>query len=135
MNNNAESAPVSPAAPAVRAGEWVQIHSVVLPAGRRAAQVPPETQAVPLEMWVKGFLTAPARLGEAATVTTLAGRQVTGRLVAVNPAYGHDFAGPVPELLKIGPEVRAILAAAKGQGGPGSGPAPSDQGPEGGEAR
>lgn len=94
-----------------RRGDWVQVHCVVLAAGERAPQVPPETQAVPLEMWVKGFLaTDSGSVGDHVPVLTLAGRQEQGRLVAILPAYGHDFGEPVPELLGIGRELRAILA-------------------------
>lgn len=94
-----------------RRGDWVQIHRIVLAAGERAPQVPPDTQARPLEMWVKGHLAVEsAALGDQVQVTTLAGRREEGRLVAVLPAYGHDFGEPVPELLGIGRELRAILA-------------------------
>ena len=47
-------------------GAWVEIHRCVLQAGERAPQVPEDTQRVPLEMRVKGFLVAPAAPGEAA---------------------------------------------------------------------
>jgi hypothetical protein len=93
-----------------RPGDWVQVYRIVLPAGERAPTVPPETQAVPLEMRVKGFLTSgPMSLGQEATVRTLSGRLVRGRLVAVNPPITHTFGAPVPELLAIGPELRARL--------------------------
>ncbi len=102
-------------------GDWVQVHSVILPAGRRAPQVPAETQSVPLEMWVKGFLLAgSASLDDEVEVRTLTGRRLRGRLVAIEPAYGHGFGRPVPELLAIGPEVRALL----GQGARPGAPAP-----------
>lgn len=96
------------------AGDWVLVHRVVLPAGSRAPGVPPETQAVPLEMRVKGFLkpeSAPAAAGDEVEVITLTGRTVTGRLLAVNPPIPHDFGAPVPELLAIGPELRRRLGA------------------------
>lgn len=99
-----------------RRGDWVQVHQVILPAGRRAPQVPPETQAVPLEMWVKGFLLADrAGLGDIVDIRTLAGRRLSGRLVAIEPAYEHGFGRPVPELLAIGPEVRALLSGVTGE--------------------
>ena len=40
----------------VPSGSWVELHRVVLPPGERAPQVPAETQRVPLELRVKGFL-------------------------------------------------------------------------------
>jgi hypothetical protein len=90
-------------------GTWVEIHRIVLPAGERAPQTPPDTQRVPLEMRVKGFLAAPAVHGEEAEIVTPAGRCLRGTLVEVNPAYTHGFGAPIPELSAIGGEVRAIL--------------------------
>ena len=69
-------------------GTWVEIHAIVLPAGERAAQVPDDTARVPLEMRVKGFLVAPAWVGEKAEIETSAGRRLQGTMVAVNPP-GH----------------------------------------------
>ena len=37
------------------AGDWVEIGRVLLAAGERAAGVPAETQAVPLEMRARGL--------------------------------------------------------------------------------
>ncbi len=93
----------------VRRGTWVQIHRVVLEPGARAPQVPPETQEVPLELRQKGFLLTHAEVGDEVAIRTVIGREVTGRLVAVNPPYEHDFGRPVPELLEVGPEVRGFL--------------------------
>ena len=90
-------------------GTWVEIHNIVLPAGERAPQVPEDTQQVPLEMRVKGFLAEPAALDEEVEIITTVGRHLRGRLVEVNPAYSHQFGAPIPELLTIGGEVRAIL--------------------------
>lgn len=95
----------------VEPGTWVEIHSIVLAAGERAPQVPADTQAVPLEMRVKGFLAAPAAPGEAASIVTAAGRSLSGTLSEVNPAYSHGFGAPVAELSGIGAEVRALLRA------------------------
>lgn len=87
-------------------GDWVQVHSVILKAGERAPGVPDDTARVPLEMRVKGFCVHEARVGQPATVLTAAGRQVSGILVAVEPAYEHDFGRPVPELLKVAAALR-----------------------------
>jgi len=100
----------------VAAGTWVEIHRVVLRAGERAAQIPADTQAVPLEMRVRGFLVEPAALGEAAEISTAAGRRLRGTLTDVNPAYAHGFGAPLAELAAIGPEVRAILRRRRGAG-------------------
>ena len=92
-------------------GTWVEIHSIVLVAGERAPQVPEDTRAVPLELRAKGWLVAPAAPGDQVTIVTAAGRSLRGTLVEVNPAYSHGFGPPVPELLSIGAEVRALLRA------------------------
>ena len=92
-------------------GTWVEIHSIVLPAGERAPQVPADTQQVPLEMRVKGFLVVTASLGDEAEIITTVGRHLRGTLIEVNPAYTHQFGSPVPELSTIGGEVRVILRA------------------------
>jgi hypothetical protein len=88
---------------------WVEIHRILLAPDERAPQVPEDTRRVPLEMRVKGVLAAPARLGEEAEIVTPAGRRVSGTLVDANPAYSHGFGLPIPELLSVGSEMRAIL--------------------------
>ena len=93
----------------IEKGTWVEIRSVILPAGERAPQVPDDTQRVPLEMKVKGFLVSPASLGAQAEIETSAGRRLTGTLTEVNPAYTHGFGPPVAELSTIAGEVAAIL--------------------------
>lgn len=90
-------------------GSWVEIHSIVLEGGQRAPQVPEDTQRVPLEMRVKGFLLAPARFGDEAEILTAAGRRLRGRISAVNPAYEHSFGQQIPALSTIGQELRAML--------------------------
>ena len=93
----------------VARGTWVELHRVVLAPGERAPQVPEETQRVPLELRVKGFLTSDATPGEEAEIETAAGRRLRGTLDRVLPAYEHGFGPPVPELLAVGAELRAIL--------------------------
>jgi len=97
-----------------KTGDWVQIRSTVLEAGERAPQVPPDTQAVPLEMRLKGFAVTGASPGEEIVIKTLAGRVARGTLVDVNPGYPHGFGKPVPELLSVGPELRRILCGEEG---------------------
>ncbi|MFZ5647886.1 MAG: 2-amino-4-oxopentanoate thiolase subunit OrtA [Bacillota bacterium] len=99
-----------------RKGQWVEIHQVVLPAGRRAPQVPEETQGVPLEMRTKGFIDDDARAGDEVTVTTVTGRKLKGALLAVEPGCQHDFGGHVRELSTIGIELRALLQKAREEG-------------------
>ena len=93
-------------------GTWVEIHRVVLAPGERAPQVPEDTQQVPLEMRVKGFLGETASLGEEAAIVTPAGRHLRGILAETNPAYTHGFGAPIPELSTIGGEVRAVRSRA-----------------------
>ena len=100
----------------IEKGTWVQIHRIVLREGQRAPQVPVETQQVPLEMWVKGFLAEPATLGEKVEIVTPSGRRLRGILTDVNPGYTHSFGPPIPELLTIGREVRTILRESRGRG-------------------
>ena len=93
----------------VAKGTWVELSCVVLAAGERAPRVPEETQAVPLEMRVKGVLTRDAVMGERAEVRTSAGRTLRGRLERVNPPYAHGFGPPIAELLAVGEELRARI--------------------------
>jgi hypothetical protein len=91
-------------------GEWVQVHEVVLRAEERTAKLPEDTMKVPLELWVKGYLNHDAQIGEEVEITTLTGRVVKGKLVSVNPKYDYGFGEEfVPELLRVGQQVRSIL--------------------------
>ncbi|MGD8587189.1 MAG: 2-amino-4-oxopentanoate thiolase subunit OrtA [Chromatiales bacterium] len=96
----------------IERGAWVEIHGVLLPAGERAHQVPEDTQRVPLEMRVKGFLLAPAALGTEVEIETASGRRLRGTLHRVDPPYSHGFGPPIPELVTIAAEVRAVLEEA-----------------------
>ncbi|WP_313757234.1 2-amino-4-oxopentanoate thiolase subunit OrtA [Tissierella sp.] len=92
-------------------GDWVRIHNIVLEVGERATNIPEDTQNVPLEMWVKGFLlNDSANIGDSVKVETYIGRTVEGKLLEVNPYYKHDFGKCVPELLYIGRQARELLA-------------------------
>ena len=93
----------------IEKGAWVEVRRVVLPAGERAQQVPADTQAVPLEMRVKGSLVSSSSIGDEAEIVTPAGRRLRGTLTEGNPAYTHGFGPPIPELGTIGGEVKAIL--------------------------
>lgn len=90
-------------------GDWVRIHSIVLTSSERAPQVPSDTASVPLEMWVKGFATHEASIGEEIEIETITGRKMVGNLDEVDPAYNHSFGNNMPELLQIGKQVRDIL--------------------------
>ncbi len=91
-------------------GDWVRIHNIVLTADQRAPQVPEDTKEVPLEMWDKGFLiNDEASIGANVEIETYIGRRITGKLIEINPYYGHDFGECIPELLYIGRKLRGIL--------------------------
>jgi len=93
----------------VRKGEWVRIRKIILQPSERAPQVPDDTKKHPLEMMVKGYLEEAAKIGDAVTVTTAAGRKETGTLIEARPYYGHSFGKFAPELLAIDRQVREIL--------------------------
>lgn len=93
----------------VRAGSWVEIQQTVLRAGERAPNVPDDTARVDFVARIRGFLETDAPLGSHATVRTLAGRIVSGRLTDVNPRNPADFGDPVPELLRLGRDARHRL--------------------------
>ncbi len=94
-----------------RAGDWAELHLVLLGAGERAPGLPPETAGVPLEARVRGFLERDARIGEAAAVRTVLGRRVVGRLLEILPPARQTFGRPVPELLEVGGELRELTRA------------------------
>lgn len=93
----------------IKQNEWVQVHSIVLSKEERAPQVPEDTKNAPLEMWVKGYLTKEAEMGDVVTVKTVTGRLVEGKLVQVNPTFRHSFGEFVPEILEIDRTVRKEL--------------------------
>lgn len=94
----------------VISGDWVEIWNVILEPGKRASQVPEDTQKVPLEMRLRGFLVNErAKLGEIVSIRTRVGRVVEGKLVSFHPRYDHSFGEPQKALLNIGQELRTFL--------------------------
>lgn len=93
-------------------GDWVQVENTVLKAGHRAPQVPEDTQACDLKLWVKGIAEHDAELGQVIEITTVTGRKTSGILVDVNPKYIHDYGEFQPELLKIELQLKAIMEGA-----------------------
>ena len=93
----------------IKKGEWVIIHRNILEASERAPQVPDDTKKVPLEMWIKGYLNADAKIGDEVEITTVTKRVEKGTLLEVNPYYNLNYGVFVPELLKISAQVREIL--------------------------
>jgi len=92
-------------------GEWVEVESVLLDPADRSPNLPPETAEKPLIVWVSGYATAEASLGDQLGIETMTGRTVTGRLSAINPGYFHTFGKPIPELVTVGRDLRARVAA------------------------
>ncbi len=90
-------------------GDYVNIYSIVLGSNERAPQVPDDTKKVPLELWVKGFLNHDANMNDEVEITTITGRTVKGKLVEVSPSYSHSYGTHVPEILKIGMDLKEIL--------------------------
>jgi len=91
-------------------GQWVEIQKVLLTPSQRTAALPPDTQQVPLEARIKGFLIEDAEVGKQATIETVLGRRISGTLLSVLPPHLPTFGSPVPELLPIGQELRSLLA-------------------------
>jgi len=100
-----------------REGDWVEVERVLLEPTDRSANLPEDTAAQPLLTWVKGFAQAEAAVGDEVAVETMTGRTVTGKLSAVNPGYFHTFGQPIPELVHVGADLRARLAAYRAAGG------------------
>ena len=92
-------------------GEWVEVECVLLEPADRAENLPPETAEKPMLAFVNGFATVSAALGEEATVETMTGRLVTGRLSEINPGYFHTFGRPPAELVAVGRDLRARISA------------------------
>jgi len=93
----------------IRKGTWVKIEQQVLDNTQRAPQLPDDTKKVPFIMWTKGFLVEDAEMKGDATVETLTGRQVSGTLMEVEPSYEHDYGSYIPELIRIGKDLRKEL--------------------------
>ncbi|MCL4078132.1 2-amino-4-oxopentanoate thiolase subunit OrtA [Coriobacteriia bacterium Es71-Z0120] len=100
-----------------QAGDWVEVERVVLEPGERADGLPEDTARQPLKMWVKGFARAAARIGEKVEVETMTGRVVEGTLTDVLPGYTHTFGRPPKELVAIGRDLRARVAAYRAREG------------------
>ena len=91
--------------------DWVEVEAILLETADRSKNLPADTAAQPLRMWIKGFAQAEANVGQEVTVRTVTGRAVTGVLSAVNPGYFHTFGKPTPELVHVGRDLRERLAA------------------------
>ncbi|MCE5190974.1 MAG: 2-amino-4-ketopentanoate thiolase [Actinomycetia bacterium] len=99
------------------AGDWVEIERVLLEPADRSTNLPEDTAAQPLRMWVKGFACSAGAVGDQLTVETMTGRVVTGRLAEVNPGYTHTFGRPAPELTHVGRDLRERVAVYRAKAG------------------
>ncbi len=91
-------------------GDHVRIRQTILRPEERAPNLPPETRATPLQLWVNGRLvSAPAELGDTVWIETAIGRRMEGELVDLHPRYAHDFGDPQPELLEAARRMRERL--------------------------
>ncbi|MCE5202623.1 MAG: 2-amino-4-oxopentanoate thiolase subunit OrtA [Coriobacteriales bacterium] len=92
-------------------GQWVEVERVLLEPADRSENLPEDTAAQPLRMWVKGFARSEAALGDEVEVETMTGRVVLGTLTEVEPGYTHTFGKPAPELTRVGRDLRERVAA------------------------
>lgn len=90
----------------IQKGTWVKIKQQVLNNTQRAPQLPDDTKEVPFIMWTKGFLVEDAEMNSETIVETLTGRHVSGTLMEVEPSYDHNYGSFIPELLRIGKDLR-----------------------------
>lgn len=98
-------------------GDWVEVECVLLEPADRSTNLPEDTAAQPLRMWVKGFARADAVVGAELEVETMTGRTVRGALTEVNPGYSHTFGKPAPELTHVGRDLRERVAAYRAKAG------------------
>ena len=98
-------------------GDWVEVERVLLEPADRAVNLPEDTAAQPLRMWVKGFASTAGVVGDEMTVETMTGREVAGTLSEVNPGYFHTFGRPASELTAVGLDLRLRVAAYRKAGG------------------
>lgn len=90
----------------VEKNRYVEIRRTLLEAGKRNDNVPEDTKNVPLEMRIRGTLLSAGNPGEFVRIETETGRIEEGILVAVDPAYDHDFGGYVEELRVVRQTIR-----------------------------
>lgn len=89
-------------------GDWVEISGVVLEAGQRAPNLPPDTAAVPYTLRVRGFATSEAEPGAEISIVTIAGRGHTGKLEEVNPEFHLSHGESIPALVRARFELKEM---------------------------
>ncbi len=86
-------------------GDLVQIHKVILTPEQRPEGIPADTKSVPYEAWIKGVLLDDAAgIGDNVKIKTFIGREISGTLVEINPAYTHNLGKPQPDLISVAME-------------------------------
>jgi len=98
-------------------GDWVEVERVLLEPADRSTNLPDDTAAQPLLVWVKGFARAAAAVGDELEIETMTGRVVRGTLTEINPGYTHTFGKPAPELTHVGRDLRERVAAHRAKAG------------------
>ncbi|MDF2699064.1 MAG: 2-amino-4-ketopentanoate thiolase [Haloplasmataceae bacterium] len=93
----------------INAGSYVQIHKIILHPLERSAQVPMDTKAVPLEMFVKGFLLNDADLNDFVQIKTVTNRMEQGTLINITPNHKHNFGDFVPEVVQLSKMIKAFM--------------------------
>ncbi len=84
---------------------------MLLEPAERSSNLPEDTAAQPLRVWLKGFVRAEASIGDEVDIETMTGRVVRGTLTEVNPGYSHTFGRPAAELTAVGRDLRARVDA------------------------
>lgn len=92
-----------------RAGQWVEIEMLVCQAETRSKELPKDTQVIYYTARIKGYLINEARLGQEATIRSILGRELKGKLLAFNPPFPATFGAPVPELMDVGKELKSLM--------------------------
>ena len=89
-------------------GDWVEISQVVLEPGERAPNLPPDTAAAPYTLRARGLAMSEGETGSEISITTFAGRTLTGKLEEVNPEFSLSYGESVPELVRIRFELKGM---------------------------
>ncbi len=91
-------------------GDFVRIKNIVLKNNERPENIPNDTKLCDLIMFTKGILLDKvAKKNEMVSVKTLSGRIVSGELTDINHSYTHTYGDYIPELLKIGTDLKQLL--------------------------
>ncbi|MGL4730811.1 MAG: 2-amino-4-oxopentanoate thiolase subunit OrtA [Clostridium sp.] len=93
----------------IKKGSYVEISKIVLSSEERSKNIPDDTKATPLKMWVRGNVLIDCNLGDEVEIETAIGRRIRGILVEENPSYNHNFGKHIKELEYIAKQAREIL--------------------------